>query len=152
MKNEISQDVLTQPIREEGEDTPTWHARYTAAHAALIAAIRGLPDNHVYHSADADLPTWLGDPGVVTLFSDRSTTMTVLAFQLGDDGEPLDVVGQVNRQLDMHYHQFQGPWVHPQLATIVWWLLIHPELGVRPVELLGTDREAELVLLAANTK
>ncbi|SRR6266496_4425793 len=126
------QDVLTQPTRRPGEDTPSWRERYKQAHADLINAIMGLP-NHVYHSADAGLPSWLGEPDVITLFGDSnsSLTMTVPAFQLCD-GEPREVVRQVNLQLAMLYRQIQGPWVSPQLATIVWWLQVHPELQVAP--------------------
>jgi len=146
---DISQDVLTQPTRGD-EDTPTWRARYTEAHAALIAALYSLPDNLVYHVSEAERPSWLSNPNVVVLLSERSTVMTVPAFQIGDNGEPLDVVLQVNLRLGMLYHQVQGPWVSPHLATLVWWLLVHPKLGVAPITLIGTDGQAELVELATD--
>ena len=143
----IPQEVLDQPTRDfdGGEETTAWRARYRTAHQALMTHLRALPS--AVFTKDST-PDWVGDPNVITSFEENE--IRVPSFQLGTDGSPIELVQAVNFRLALRYRDGSVPWASPRIAQFVWWLKTHQELGVAPIELLGTDRESQLIDLATD--
>lgn len=143
----IPQEVLEQPTQDfdGGEETAAWRTRYRAAHQALVTQLRALPST-VFTQDSA--PDWVGDPNIITFFEEDETR--VPSFQLGTDGSPIELVQTVNFRLALRYRGGSVPWGSTRIAPLVWWLKTHQELGVAPIELLGTNRESQLVDLATD--
>jgi len=141
----VSQEILTPPTRKNDESTADWRARYRAAYLALIAELLALPG-----IMEADTHPWASDPNIVILRTSAATFAP--GFQFAPDGNPIELVQSVNHRLALHYRDGVGvPWGGREIPRFVWWLKIHPELDVPPVELLGTARESALVELAADS-